>query len=105
MNLPFRPLISLSVGVVHYALTLFLGPRLVCAYGGECIDPMSGRLIAGNIFNFPLSAAKTALMPIFEGESFPFYAAINSLAFASLVWAVLFAVARLRGKARPSVET
>lgn len=104
MNLPSRNLMSLSVGVAHYALTLFLGPRLVCAFGGDCIDPMSGQLVANNIFNFPLSAAQTALVPIFAGESFPFSAAINSLAFAALVWAVLFVVARFRSKAKTSVD-
>ncbi|OGT60770.1 MAG: hypothetical protein A3E01_07660 [Gammaproteobacteria bacterium RIFCSPHIGHO2_12_FULL_63_22] len=96
---------SFSVGMAHYALTLFLGPRLVCAFGGECIDPMSGQLVANNIFNFPLSAAQTALVPVFSGESFPLNAAINSLAFAALVWAVLFVVARLRAKAKPSVDS
>jgi hypothetical protein len=98
MNPPFRLLASLSVGVVHYALTLILGPRLVCAFGGTCVDPLTGGVIADNIFDFPLSVVRTAASSAFEGRSFPFYAAINSLAFALLVWVALSLFARFRPK-------
>ena len=98
MNPVFRLVASLGVGVTHFVLTLFLGPNLVCANGGACIDPLTGEQSAGNIFDFPLSIAHTVLAPIFEGRSFAYYAVVNSLAFTLLVWAGLFLFGRMRAR-------
>lgn len=103
-NTTFRLLASFCVGVAHFMLALMLGPGLGyrCASSGDCIVDISGDFPAKAVFEFPLSLTGNHLLGIFHDRSFPFFAAINALAIALLLWAALSLLARWRAPATRS---
>ena len=98
MNATFRLLAALCVGVAHFMLALMLGPGLSyrCAQAGDCIIDLSNDFPAKAVFEFPLSLAGNHLRGILHDYSFPFFAALNALAVALLLWAALTLLARWR---------
>ncbi len=96
MSAVFRLLASSCVGVVHFMLALMLGPGLGyhCASTGECIVDLTGDFPAKAVFEFPLALTGSHLLGVFQRHSFPFWAAINALAIALLLWAALSLLSR-----------
>jgi hypothetical protein len=82
-------LAAVAVGVAHFALTLFLGPSIHCAEARGCPDNEWIQPPPGDAFSLPLSLARDSLASVFEGRSFAYYAALNSLSLALILWAVL----------------
>lgn len=97
-NATFRLLAALCVGVAHFLLALMLGPGLGyrCASAGDCVADLANDFPAKAVFEFPLSLAGSHLRGVLHDYSFPFFAAINALAIALLLWAALSLLARWR---------
>ena len=80
-----------------------LGPGLGyhCASAGECIVDLSGDFLAKAVFEFPLFLTGSHLFGVFHHHSFPFWAAINALAIALLLWAALSLLSRWLAPGQP----
>lgn len=87
-----RLLLAAAVGVAHFVMTLLLGPSIHCAEARGCHANDWIHAPPTDVFAIPLSLARDTetYASFFAGRSFGYYSTTNSIAFALLVFAVLY---------------